>query len=73
METKIRPIGNSLGVTLSKEALAILRVQEGDTVHLIETPTGLLLTPYDEDLALTMKAYERSSRKYRNALRALAK
>jgi putative addiction module antidote len=73
METKLRAIGNSLGVTLPKEAITRLRVREGDTLYLTETPEGLLITPYDEDFAAGMKAFERTRKKYRNALHRLAK
>ena len=38
---KIRKVGNSLGVTLPKEALQKLRVQEGDSVFVTETPTRI--------------------------------
>ena len=38
---KIRRVGNSLGVTLPKEALQKLRVQEGDSVFVTETPTRI--------------------------------
>jgi antitoxin component of MazEF toxin-antitoxin module len=55
---KIRKIGNSLGVTLPKEALQKLRVQEGDSVFVTETP---------------MEAYRKVSTKYRNALHELGK
>ena len=70
---KVRKIGNSAGVTLPKEALARLKVGEGDTLILTETPDGFLVTPYDEKFEDAMKAFERTRRKFRNALRDLAK
>jgi putative addiction module antidote len=70
---KIRRIGNSAGVTLPKEVLARLHVAEGDTLVLTEGPSGLEITPYDPTFADAMKAYERTRRKYRNALRELAR
>ena len=33
---KVRPIGNSLGVVLPKEALARLNVKDGDTLAVFE-------------------------------------
>ncbi|MEE9140594.1 MAG: AbrB/MazE/SpoVT family DNA-binding domain-containing protein [Alphaproteobacteria bacterium] len=72
-ELKIRRVGNSLGVTLPREAVARLRVREGDPVYLTETPDGFALTPYDETFNAAMKAFEEGRRDYRNALRELAR
>ena len=69
---KLRKIGNSAGVTIPREALARLRVQEGDRLVLTESPDGVLVTPYDPDFANSLAAFERTRRKYRNALRELA-
>ena len=46
---KVRKIGNSLGVLLPQEALAALRVGNGDTLYLTEAPGGYRVTPYDPD------------------------
>ena len=69
---KVRRIGNSAGLTLPKEALAGLRVAEGDSLILTETLGGFLVTPYDPVFAEAMKAFDRTRRKYRNAFRELA-
>ena len=70
---KIRKIGNSAGVTLPKEALAELKVAEGDHVILTRTPDGFRVTPYSEEFAAAMEAFEKTRQKYRNAFRELAK
>jgi putative addiction module antidote len=70
---KIRRIGNSLGVTLPKEVLAQMKLGEGDEVILTEHRDGFAINPYAADLELAMKAFDRGRRKYRNALRELAK
>ncbi len=70
---KIRRVGNSAGVTLPKPLLAALRVQEGDTLILTESPDGFRVTPYDATFEAGMKAFEKGRRRYRNALRELAK
>lgn len=70
---KIRKVGNSLGLTLPAEALQILRVREGQLLHLTETKDGVLLTPYDPEFEGTMKVAEGFMGRYRNALRELAK
>ncbi len=72
-QLKIRRIGNSLGVTLPKEALKKLDVGEGEILFLTETPDGFRVTPYDENFEKAMKAFEEGKKQYRNALRELAK
>lgn len=70
---KIRKIGNSLGVVLTKDLLEALGVEEGDAVYPVRTSEGIVLTPYDPEMEEVMKAYEQTRRRYRNALRELAK
>jgi len=70
---KVRRVGNSAAITLPKEALARLRVSEGDSIVLTEGRDGFYITPYDETFVDAMKAYEGTRRKYRNALRELGK
>ena len=75
-ELKLRRVGNSLGIILPKEAIEALGLdgKSGETLTVSPiTGGGLELRPsnaeFEEELALlrdTMK-------KYRNALRALAK
>lgn len=73
IETRITSIGNSLGLILSKEALAKLKLGKGDKVFMIETANGYELTPYDPEFERQMKIGGRVMKKYRNALRELAK
>lgn len=70
---KVRKIGNSLGVLLPKEVADQLHLAEGDTLHVVTDTDGAHLTPYDPNFDDAMKAFEQTRRKYRNALRALAK
>ncbi|HLO86253.1 MAG TPA: AbrB/MazE/SpoVT family DNA-binding domain-containing protein [Nostocaceae cyanobacterium] len=70
---KIRKIGNSLGITLPKEALQKLRVQEGDSVFVTETPSGIHVTAGNPNFEKAMETYRKVSTKYRNALHELAK
>ena len=72
-ETTIRAIGNSAGATIPRAMLERYRLTEGDRVHLIETEHGILITPYDPAFAEAMSVYEEGARKYRNAMRELAK
>lgn len=73
LQLKIRKIGNSLGIVLPKEALAQLKVTEGDTLTLSETPGGVRLTAADPEFDRTMAVFESLNRRYRNTLRELAK
>jgi putative addiction module antidote len=70
---KVRKIGNSLGFTLPKEALAELDVGEGDELCLTKIKDGLLVTPYNEKFERAMEIMAEGSKQYRNALRELAK
>lgn len=74
VELKLRKIGNSLGVVMPKEALARLNAAEGDVLILTETTDGgFRLTATDPSFAEKMSVAEKISRRYRNALRELAK
>ena len=74
IETKVRRIGNSLGIVLPKEALQALKVQEGDVLFLTEAPEGSLrVTPEKPGFQDIMKIAEDGMNRYRNALRELAK
>lgn len=77
IELKLRKVGNSVGVVLPKEALARLKVGEGDTLALTDSADGgLRVTATNEGrekFAKQMKAAESVVRRYRNTLRELAK
>jgi putative addiction module antidote len=70
---KLTNIGNSVGVILPKELLTRLRVEKGDSLYAIETPTGIELTAYRPDFASQMDAAEQIMRDNRDVLRKLAK
>ena len=70
---KLRRAGGSISATLPKAMTDHLRVEAGDALFAIETEAGILLTPYDPAFEHAMQVYERGARKYRNALRELAK
>lgn len=71
--TKIRKIGNSLGVILPREELNHLHLSDGDELTIVRTDKGIEISPYDQEFDMKLKAFDRSRRKYRNALRELAK
>ena len=69
----LKKVGGSVGTVLPKSMLDRFHLTAGDTVYVVETPDGLLITPYDPDFADAMATYERGARKYRNALHELSK
>jgi hypothetical protein len=59
---------------LPKEALAYLSVQEGDTICVTEGPGSTLrISPADPEVARQLEQAQDIVRRYRNALRELAK
>lgn len=74
LELKLRKVGNSVGVVLPKELLAHLNVEEGDTVCVTDAADGTLrVSAADPAFTRQMKAAHDIMRRYRNALRELAK
>lgn len=72
MKTKLRSIGNSVGVILPTSLLGHLGVDRGDVVFLSATESGVGITAYDEDFAEEIELAEDIMKRYRNALRLLA-
>ena len=72
-QTKIRRAGGSLAATLPKEMVDRLHLEAGDSVFVVETDRGLLLTPYDPTFEEALALYRRGAQRYRNALHELAK
>ena len=71
---KVRKIGNSLGVILTKEAAEILQVEEGASLYMTESKEGVLMKPApDDDFERQMEIVREGMKRYRNALRELAK
>jgi len=70
---KVRKIGNSLGVVLPKDVLAKLRVSEGDELTVSDLQSGVALQRHDAELQEQIEAARRAMKRYRNALRELAK
>ena len=66
-------IGTSTGAIFPKEMLAQLKVQQGDTLFTVETPDGILLTPYDPEVEKQLAAGREFMKEYRDTFRALAR
>lgn len=70
---KVRQVGNSLGVVLPKEIVARLKVRRGDTLHVTETPDGIMLTPYDPSVDEQLAHGRDFMHEFRDTFRQLAK
>lgn len=70
---KVRPVGNSIGVTLPKEVADRLKIKNGDSIFLTESSDGYRLTAYDPEFERQMEVAEDIMRRYKDALRQLAK
>ena len=69
---KMIKIGTSTGAIFPRQMLAQLKVHQGDTLFSVETPDGVLLTPYDPDVEKQLEAGREFMREYRDTFRALA-
>jgi antitoxin MazE len=69
----LRQVGGSVGATIPKDMAERLHLDVGDRVLAVETDGGILLTPYDPVVAAGLDAAARAAKKFRNALRELAK
>jgi len=73
-EAKVRKIGNSLGIVLSKEVLQAMHVEEGSILYLTESTEGAMrITPDKPGFAEKAAIANSLMLRYRNALRELAK
>jgi antitoxin MazE len=69
----LKKIGGSVATVLPKSMLDRLNLDAGDEVSIVETDQGLLITPFDAEFEEAMRHYARGAKRYRNALRELAK
>jgi len=70
---KLRRAGGSISATLPKDMADRLKLEAGDTVFFVETERGILITPYDPDTEEALAIAGDVARRYRGALRELAK
>jgi putative addiction module antidote len=72
-ELKLRQAGGSVAATLPKDMADRLNLGVGDRVLAVETEQGILLTPYDPTMAEALDLAAAAAKRYRHALRELAK
>jgi putative addiction module antidote len=70
---KLIRVGNSTGVILPKEVLERLNVALGDELTITQAPDGVTLSSRDDAFDAQMASARKIMKKYRNALRELAK
>lgn len=70
---KLTQIGNSIGVILPREVLGRLKLEKGESVFLVETPDGYVITPYNPALDEQIQAGREFMREYRDTFHQLAK
>ena len=69
----LKKVGGSAAIVLPKAMLDKFQLEAGDDVMVVETSDGMLVTPFDADFEEAMEIYKRGAKKYRNAMRELAK
>ena len=68
---KLRKIGGSVGLIIPKDELDRMHVKEGDVLYGVPDSDGLHLQAFDPAFDRKLKAFARTRKRYRNALREL--
>jgi len=69
---RLTAVGTSTGVVIPKEMLHRMRVARGDTLHVVESPDGYRITPYDPGVAAQVELGRKFMKEYRDTFKALA-
>jgi putative addiction module antidote len=70
---ELTQVGNSVGIVLPEEVLTRLKLKKGARVFVTETPDGIALTRYDEELDAQLSAGRELMRQYHQTFAQLAK
>lgn len=69
----MRRAGGSVTVTIPKDIAERYHLAAGEEAFVVETDRGVLVTAYDPAFEKAMAVYQRGARKFKHALRELAK
>jgi bifunctional DNA-binding transcriptional regulator/antitoxin component of YhaV-PrlF toxin-antitoxin module len=70
---KLRKTAEGIDATFPNEVLARMNVGDGDLLHVVDTPEGILLTPVHSEVAEELEVARKVMRENAVVLRALAK
>lgn len=70
-KSKVRKVGNSLGLTLPLEITRALDLQDGDEISIHVKNDSIVLERFDPQLLEQMQAYHAEMLRFKNLFRAL--
>lgn len=70
---ELMQIGDAVGIVLPEEVLGRLNLKKGARVFVTETPEGIALTPYYQELEEQLSAGRELMRQYHETFQVLAK
>ena len=70
-KSKVRKVGNSLGLTLPLEFIRSLNLQENDEVTLRVSGDSLIIERYDPEILAQMEAYSKELARFKHIFKAL--
>ena len=69
---KLEAFGTLTGIVIPEEMLVRMRVEKGDTLFVIETPNGYLLSPSNPEIDNQVEIGRAFMRKYSETFKRLA-
>jgi antitoxin component of MazEF toxin-antitoxin module len=72
MQLTIKQMGQALTITLPRDLIIALDLQNGSQLFLTQTPQGYLLSTTDPTFELKLNAAKKGIDRYRNTLHELA-
>ena len=69
---KLTTVGSSTGVVIPKEMLKNMKLEKGDSLYVVETPEGYVLTSYNPEVIAQIRKGRNFMKKYRETFKTLA-